>query len=692
MSVYLDVRDFGTVANGTTDDSAAIQAAINAAISQKKRLEIPAGQYKITTGLVINGPVEIYGAWSGSLFTGTHLLCSGTTKAISITCEERVLISGIHMTGSSGAVNAIVTEYAGSYTSFMHHFIRCRAVTFTGAAFYQRNGELTIWDNCVAYGCGIGFLADQTSNGTGGAGVNCEWRQCRAFYCTGNGFDIDQNIGFRLIGCQGLTNGAPDGQIVIRGDTYGGIIEGADTEINDGGTLTTGISMSGQRHIVRGHQANHVITPIAVLGAYYCEFHTCRYISCTYGINFSSTTNTYHMIFDQNVAFYDPIPLTSKNARVRIIDASSTDTGVVTTGAQTFAGKKTMSQVSLVSLSDVVTLDIQPFATQTNPQSIWRNTAGTVMASVGFDGTFSASRNLTYCEFVGNGSGNAGANTGTYNTGVGAFTLHSNTTGINNTGIGSFTLYSTTTGTNNTGVGALVLFENTTGTNNTGFGSQSLKENRTGSYNIAFGTLVLLNSVTGDYNTSAGYQSIYSNTSGSSNTAFGAFALYDLGSEQTAGAFHSGTSYTIKTVGTTDFTLIGAASNTIGVVFTASGAGTGTGTATPNSINANTAIGHNTGRGIIYGTGNTIIGANVSGLPAGLTNTVVIADSSGNQRIVIDSAGVSTVAGQLIHTPPASATLSINGQVTLEVTSNTAGNFVFRGSDGVTRRSPLVFS
>ena len=47
----------------------------------------------------------------------------------------------------------------------------------------------------------------------------------------------------------------------------------------------------------------------------------------------------------------------------------------------------------------------------------------------------------------------------------------------------------------------------------------------------------------------------------------------------TAGAFVVGVKYTILVVGTTDFTLIGAASNTIGVTFTATGVGSGTGTA-----------------------------------------------------------------------------------------------------------------
>ena len=45
-----------------------------------------------------------------------------------------------------------------------------------------------------------------------------------------------------------------------------------------------------------------------------------------------------------------------------------------------------------------------------------------------------------------------------------------------------------------------------------------------------------------------------------------------------ATALVAGTTYQILTVGTTDFTLVGASSNTVGVIFTATGAGTGTGT------------------------------------------------------------------------------------------------------------------
>ncbi len=52
----------------------------------------------------------------------------------------------------------------------------------------------------------------------------------------------------------------------------------------------------------------------------------------------------------------------------------------------------------------------------------------------------------------------------------------------------------------------------------------------------------------------------------------------------TAGSFVIGQSYTILTVGTTNFTLIGASANTIGIIFTATGVGSGTGTASSTTV------------------------------------------------------------------------------------------------------------
>ena len=60
--------------------------------------------------------------------------------------------------------------------------------------------------------------------------------------------------------------------------------------------------------------------------------------------------------------------------------------------------------------------------------------------------------------------------------------------------------------------------------------------------------------------------------------------LYNRSTTVNAGSFAVGTIYTITTVGTTNFTLIGASANTVGVTFICTGAGTGTGTATKGNF------------------------------------------------------------------------------------------------------------
>ncbi len=61
-------------------------------------------------------------------------------------------------------------------------------------------------------------------------------------------------------------------------------------------------------------------------------------------------------------------------------------------------------------------------------------------------------------------------------------------------------------------------------------------------------------------------------------------AIATGGTLVTAGSFAIGTLYKIKTLGTTDFTLIGATSNTVGLQFYATGIGSGTGTATAEPL------------------------------------------------------------------------------------------------------------
>lgn len=60
----LNVREFGAVGNGSTDDTAAIQAAINAvkATNGAYALHVPAGVYRLTSAVTIDKAVHIIGA------------------------------------------------------------------------------------------------------------------------------------------------------------------------------------------------------------------------------------------------------------------------------------------------------------------------------------------------------------------------------------------------------------------------------------------------------------------------------------------------------------------------------------------------------------------------------------------------------------------------------------------------------
>ncbi len=132
----------------------------------------------------------------------------------------------------------------------------------------------------------------------------------------------------------------------------------------------------------------------------------------------------------------------------------------------------------------------------------------------------------------------------------------------------------------------------------------------------------------------------------------------------TAGAFITGQSYTIVTVGTTDFTLIGAAASTVGATFTATGPGTGTGTARGSAANTNS----------LYRNGANTITGNL--LPA-VTDSVTL----GNSSYKFNNIFATTFTGNLSSTTVSSTSGVFSGNVT-------AGNITV--ADNITVTSVTV--
>lgn len=81
-NVAINVTDFGAIGDGVTDDTIAIQAALNAAGAAKKNVFAPGGQYVISETLYVPAGVTLFGEnkydpWNETPDLGTRFITSG---------------------------------------------------------------------------------------------------------------------------------------------------------------------------------------------------------------------------------------------------------------------------------------------------------------------------------------------------------------------------------------------------------------------------------------------------------------------------------------------------------------------------------------------------------------------------------------------------------------------------------------
>lgn len=213
----------------------------------------------------------------------------------------------------------------------------------------------------------------------------------------------------------------------------------------------------------------------------------------------------------------------------------------------------------------------------------------------------------------------------------------SNTSGISNTAIGNGALYSNTNKGYNVAIGSSALY-NSNADYNVAIGESALFYNTTGTQNNAIGGYSLYYNIGGSYNTAIGIASMQNGTQSQRNTGIGGYSLYNTtGSRNIGIGFFGGSAITTGS----NNTVIGSDPNN----FT-DGLTTGSG---------NTFIGKVV-TGITVGDNNTILGR-VSGLSAGLTNSVILADGSGNIRFYSDNNGN---VGIGTSSPSATSKVSIN--------------------------------
>jgi hypothetical protein len=121
----------------------------------------------------------------------------------------------------------------------------------------------------------------------------------------------------------------------------------------------------------------------------------------------------------------------------------------------------------------------------------------------------------------------------------------------------------------------------------------------------------------------------------------------------TVGSLSIGRTYTIKTVGSTDFTAIGASASTIGVTFTATGAGSGTGTVTNTKTLKYDLSGSNESysaavalpEDLITTAGNFLVGKTYTIQSVGSTDFTAIGASSNSVDVAFTATGAGSGTG-----------------------------------------------
>jgi hypothetical protein len=218
----VSVKDFGATGNGTTDDTGAIQAAIDYIVGtgQPNSLHFPSGTYKITSGLTINaGYVSCIGdrailnfSTVGDIacitFIGGNAV-SGQPYNQSDCCFE-----GFKIVGPSTSVATGLYFNTASSPGPASVIVRdCNINTFNVGVKFYNNSYLITLNHCDIWGCyrGVQGIASP-SNG----GENIRLLNSAIYNCTAEGFRNESSTSdYNFFGVS--IDGCPIGAIVTAG-------------------------------------------------------------------------------------------------------------------------------------------------------------------------------------------------------------------------------------------------------------------------------------------------------------------------------------------------------------------------------------------------------------------------------------------------------------------------------------------
>jgi hypothetical protein len=196
------VIDYGAKGDGITDDSAAIQAAINAAQLGGGVVTLPAGTYLIATTLLISASIRIEG--QGNENGGIDLHYTGADWAIRMYNLTTMIafprISNFTLHGNVLALGGILIDNSAANQIPYGEISNCQIYDFTKAGAWGIKFQNSNTDHFMLYrvfvsGCTNGIY--KTDN----LGACMTMVGCTIVYYTGIGLQVYDCVGFQMYGC-----------------------------------------------------------------------------------------------------------------------------------------------------------------------------------------------------------------------------------------------------------------------------------------------------------------------------------------------------------------------------------------------------------------------------------------------------------------------------------------------------------
>lgn len=245
-SLTYNVKDHGALGNGSTDDTAAIQATINLASANGGVVYLPPGTYNISASLTLTSNIVFTGAGQGA----TTIQQNSTTSAAIVGADlTAVRIQDMRINGPASGTGIGIRLTLSVATFVLNLSVEDVVVSAFGSdginiavPLATRFNRVTV-RNCGGYGFNMVGVNFPTSSAV-------SFQSCYALSNTAGGFHLFRMVGTSLVGCSVSTSTAGIGFNI---DTCTGVALIGSSAIS----CSTGVQVTaGQGNALTGYMTH----------------------------------------------------------------------------------------------------------------------------------------------------------------------------------------------------------------------------------------------------------------------------------------------------------------------------------------------------------------------------------------------------------------------------------------------------